>query len=68
VPRARLKAVQTPHVPLLRVREAAARLGVSPSTVYALCAQGKLAHVRVANALRFAGEDIESFLRRGRNG
>jgi excisionase family DNA binding protein len=67
-PRGRLKAVGAAPAPLLSVREAAALLGVSPSTVYALCAQGKLAHVRVSNALRLAGEDIESFLRRRRNG
>jgi excisionase family DNA binding protein len=36
------------------VREAAALLGVSTSTVYKLCAQGKLAHVRVSNAIRIA--------------
>jgi len=37
---------------LVTVREAAARLGVCTSTVYRLCAQGKLAHVRVSNAIR----------------
>jgi excisionase family DNA binding protein len=66
-PPGRLHAVKPSPTPLLSVREAAARLRVSRSSVYALCAAGRLAHVRVSNALRLAGEDIESFLRRGRN-
>jgi excisionase family DNA binding protein len=43
-----------PQERLLSVKEAAARLGVSTSTVYKLCAEGKLAHVRVSNAIRIA--------------
>jgi excisionase family DNA binding protein len=63
VPGSRHKAVKTTPAPLLGAREAAARLGVIPSTVYALCAEGKLPHVRVSNALRISGEDIEAFIR-----
>jgi len=37
---------------LLSVREAASHLRVSTSTVYKLCAEGKLRHVRVSNAIR----------------
>ena len=37
---------------LLSVREVAGRLGVCTSTVYKLCNEGKLAHVRVSNAIR----------------
>jgi excisionase family DNA binding protein len=37
---------------LLSVREAASILGVCTSTVYKLCAEGKLRHVRVSNAIR----------------
>jgi len=37
---------------LLTAREVAARLRVSTRTVYALCEQGKLAHVRIMNAIR----------------
>jgi len=37
---------------LLTVREVARALNVAPSTVYKLCAEGKLAHVRVSNAIR----------------
>ena len=41
-----------PRECMLSVREVAARLSVCTSTVYKLCAQGKLAHVRIANAIR----------------
>jgi excisionase family DNA binding protein len=37
---------------LLTVREVAKLLNVATSTVYKLCAEGKLAHVRVSNAIR----------------
>ena len=47
-------ALVVPHECLLTVREAAARLGVCTSTVYKLCAEGKLAHLRVSNAIRIA--------------
>jgi excisionase family DNA binding protein len=40
--------------PLLTVCEVAALLRVSPRTVYAMCAEGRLAHVRVMNAIRIA--------------
>jgi excisionase family DNA binding protein len=36
----------------LTVREVAKLLNVATSTVYKLCAEGKLAHVRVSNAIR----------------
>jgi len=48
-----------PHERLLTVREAAARLGVCISTVYKLCAQGRLAHVRIANAVRIPPDDLK---------
>jgi len=38
--------------PLLTVGEVAALLRVSPRTAYAMCAEGRLAHVRVMNAIR----------------
>ena len=37
---------------LLSVRQVASRLGVSTSTVYNLCREGKLVHVRVSNSIR----------------
>jgi len=47
---------------LLNVREVARRLGVRPVTVYRLCGRGKLAHVRVSNAIRVRPEDLDAFL------
>jgi excisionase family DNA binding protein len=47
---------------LLTVREVAVRLGVCTSTVYKLCAEGKLAHVRLANAIRIAREALGAYL------
>jgi excisionase family DNA binding protein len=47
---------QGPQIPggsrLLTVREVAERLRVCTSTVYKLCAMGKLRHVRISNAIR----------------
>jgi len=39
-------------LPGLTVREVAAHLRVSTRTVYTLCEQGKLPHIRIANAIR----------------
>jgi excisionase family DNA binding protein len=49
-------------VPLLSVRQVAARLGVCTATVYALCARGALPHVRVLNAIRIEVGDLEAFV------
>jgi excisionase family DNA binding protein len=57
-----------PHERLLTVREAAARLGVSTSTVYSLCARGKLAHIRACNAIRIAPGDLQVVGKASRNG
>ena len=43
----------------LTVREVAKRLRVCTSTVYKLCAEGRLAHVRVANAIRVLPVDVQ---------
>ncbi|HET9594989.1 MAG TPA: helix-turn-helix domain-containing protein [Anaeromyxobacteraceae bacterium] len=51
-------ALVVPQERLLSVREVAARLGVCTSTVYRLCAEGRLVHVRVANAIRIAPADL----------
>jgi excisionase family DNA binding protein len=50
----------------MRVREAAAKLEVSPATVYALVAAGKLRHIRVGlgrGAIRILDEHIADYLR-----
>ena len=54
-----------PSERLLSVRQVASRLGVSTSTIYKLCSEGRLAHVRVANAIRVAPEDLEDLMRSG---
>jgi excisionase family DNA binding protein len=55
---------QATAVQFLTVREVATRLRVSPATVYALCAAGKLPHARISNSLRIALKDFEAFVRR----
>jgi len=52
--------------PLLHVREVAALLRVSTRTVYTLCEQGRLAHVRVMNAIRVERTALAAFLGRRR--
>ena len=47
----------------LTVCEVAKRLGVSRSSVYALCARGELRHVRVMNCIRVAQSDLVAFLK-----
>ena len=44
---------------LVSPHEAAERLGVKRSTIYALCAKGQLPHVRVGSLLRI---DVDGFL------
>ena len=51
-------ALVVPHDRLLTVREVATRLGVSTSTIYKLCAQGRLVHVRVSNAIRVSATGL----------
>jgi excisionase family DNA binding protein len=46
----------------MSVREVAALLGVCAATVYGLCAEGRIAHVRVSNAIRVAEEDLAAFI------
>jgi excisionase family DNA binding protein len=53
----------------MNVRDAAKRLEVSTSMVYALCAEGRLPHVRVGLArgtIRISEEDLRIFLERCR--
>lgn len=50
---------------LLTVKEAAERLGCPPALVYLLCAERKLAHVRLRTArgtIRVEEADLETFL------
>ncbi len=52
---------------LLSAHEAAQALNVSTATVYRLCTQGELPHVRVSNAIRVAPADLEAFIAHGRS-
>ena len=45
-----------------QVREAATQLGVCTATIYTLCAEGKLEHVRVGNAIRVAPRALSAFI------
>jgi excisionase family DNA binding protein len=47
---------------LLSVRETASLLGVCTSTVYKLCANGALRHVRVSNAIRIPEGALSSYV------
>jgi len=47
---------------LLTAREVAALLSVSTRTVYLLCDQGRLTHVRVANAIRVESSALAAFV------
>ena len=43
---------------LLTVRQAAERLNISTASLYKLCAQNQVAHVRVGNTIRFNPADV----------
>ena len=47
---------------LLTVRQVAARLNVCTASVYKLCAEGRLAHVRVLDAIRVAPGALDAFV------
>jgi excisionase family DNA binding protein len=47
---------------LLSVREAAEQLGLCTATVYGLCADKALPHVRILNAIRIAPADLAAFV------
>lgn len=47
---------------LLSVREAAQQLGLCTATIYGLCADGALPHIRILNAIRIAPVDLMAFI------
>jgi len=49
---------------LLRVAEVAKQLGVSNATVYRLCENGQLPHVRVVNSIRVRPRDLAEYIGR----
>jgi len=48
---------------LLTIREVGAFLRVSTRTVYRLCEQGRLAHIRIANAIRVEPAALVALIR-----
>jgi len=48
---------------LLTIREVGAFLRVSIRTVYTLCEQGRLAHIRIANAIRVEPAALVALIR-----
>jgi len=64
--RAKLRAVDGGADNLLSVRQVAARLGVNPATIYALCERGEIPHLRVSNAIRVDPGDLARFIADGR--
>jgi excisionase family DNA binding protein len=60
LPEARTTALS--GLPLLTVRDVAARLGVSKATVYKLCEKGTLTYIRVSNAIRVEPASLEAYL------
>jgi len=48
--------------PLLSVKQVAEQLGIATATVYGLCADGRLAHVRVLSVIRIAPSDLAVFI------
>jgi excisionase family DNA binding protein len=58
----RLAVLQGGKDGLLSVREAAEQLGPCTATVYGLCADGALPHIRILNAIRIAPANLASFI------
>ncbi|MBL8922819.1 MAG: helix-turn-helix domain-containing protein [Myxococcaceae bacterium] len=44
------------------MKAVAERLSVCTATVYKLCDQGRLAYVRVSNAIRIEADELERFI------
>ena len=59
---ARLEVLRGGKDGLLSVREAAEHLGLCTATIYGLCADGALPHIRILNAIRIAPADLEAFI------
>jgi excisionase family DNA binding protein len=53
-----------PHERLITVRAVAARLGLSPASVYKLCQRSELRGLRIGGALRFSPQVIDEYVTR----
>lgn len=59
------RTVETPPNHLLSIREVAARLGITPRSIWNLIADTELPKpLRVGGARRFKPDDIEDYIRR----
>jgi excisionase family DNA binding protein len=58
---ARLEVLHGGRDGLLSVRDAAEQLGLCTATIYGLCADGALPHIRILNAIRIAPTDLAAF-------
>jgi excisionase family DNA binding protein len=53
---------------LLSVKDVARQLGIATATVYGLCVEGRLRHVRILNVIRVAPSDLAAFVAACRGG
>lgn len=49
---------------MLTAAEAAAKLRVSPATIYSLCRAGEIAHYRFGRAVRIEDADLDAYVAR----
>ena len=54
-----MAVIDPPNAGPLTVKEAAERLGVSPKTIYAMIASGKLIAQRIGRAIRIRPADLD---------
>ena len=59
---ARLEVLRSVDDRLLSVRQAAEQLGLCAATIYGLCAEGALPHIRILNTIRIAPADLAAFI------
>jgi len=55
-----LAVIDPPSVTILTVKQAAERLGVKPSTIYAMVDKGRLRCQRIGRAIRISPRDLDS--------
>ncbi|HXU04717.1 MAG TPA: helix-turn-helix domain-containing protein [Polyangia bacterium] len=59
---ARLEVLKGGGDRLLSVSEVAEKLGLCTATIYGLCADGALPHIRILNTIRIASADLAAFI------
>lgn len=48
--------------PLLDIKQAAARLGISTQYLYRLCSEKRIAYVRLGTSIRFDQDDLQAWI------